>query len=144
MGGAWRLPDAITDQFERWDAAAERRPDRPEHPPKHDVILAAVGRPAIRGATVLTGLSRGLSRIFGTCRVEQRALTWDYWFPHVGIAVDTQILPDDEADAKCAWASERDIIYCSLQSNPTETGTLNVTLLRQVAAERLHPSESSC
>lgn len=143
-GGAWRLPDAITDQFERWDAAGEHRPDRPEHPPRHDVIVAAVGRPAIRAATVLTGLSHGLSRIFGACSVEGRALTWEYWFPHIGLAVDTALLPDDEADAKCAWASERDIIYCSRQSNPSETGAVNLALLRHVAAERLGTPELPC
>ena len=111
-------------------------PDRPERKQTSDPIITATGMTfAIRHATTLTEMFHGKPRHLGDCRIGGLVTTWDYWFPHLGIAVDVQRATDQQADAKLAWATERNILYFSPQVNATN-GRINTELLTQAATER--------
>jgi hypothetical protein len=77
--------------------------------------------------------SDGTKIHFGACEAGKRLLPFRYWFPHLGIAVDTkgpEYLPDTEA--KRAWCYARNIIYFAAR-DLKEDGMM---LLRQLADER--------
>ena len=117
-------------------ALGDVRPARERTAPV-DRIVATVGlRYHERRTMQLIGMARGAKRQLGSCLLNGRAVVWDYWFPHLGIAVDARMLEAPEVDAKCAWATVHGVIYCSPQVNVDDDGRFNFALLAQVAAER--------
>lgn len=63
------------------------------------------------GATNLVGLSHGEQKYLGQCRLNGRALAFDLWWPHLGVAIDFQAKPDEEIQTKRDWAVERFVAY---------------------------------
>jgi hypothetical protein len=81
---------------------------------KREQLFEAVGiRYAEHHASNLVGLSRGVRRPFGSCVEAGRTLTFEYWFPHLGIAVDLQPVAEGDVLAKQAWCEPRAIMYFS-------------------------------
>lgn len=56
-------------------------------------------------------------RDFGACRHENRTYVFDFWSPHLGIAVDVRkILDTTEVDAKAEWCKSLGIHYAAVLS----------------------------
>ena len=119
--------------FDLVPAEAGERPARAVKDPVLDAVGTAF---AVRHATTLTVMKRAQAAWLGECWVNGHPVTWDYWFPHLAIAVDTTRNDEQVVDEKLAWATERNILYFSPQSNTTDAGRFNWPLLTEVAAER--------
>lgn len=119
--------------------------------------MAAVGtRIHFRDASVLVGLSGGAQKYLGSCMVDGRTVTFDFWFPHLGIAVDEGVpkrddlmatgqrpigravapygrrrkpISDAEIQAKFEWCRTRGIVYAAPADNDLEA-------LRAIAEQR--------
>ena len=84
--------------------------------PRSHPILNAVGIAfAQRNAMRLLGLSHGVKRDLGTCIFRQLPVTFDWWFPHLGIAIDEHVPPGGilEVEYKRQWChtDDRRILY---------------------------------
>lgn len=111
---------------------------------RHDAIVEAIGaRFCVRNAHELVGVVRGRRRSLGACAVAPHApFKWDYWFPHLGIAVDRAVLSEEETHAKVAWADAHGIIYFSPRANAFES-KLDLIGLAEVAARRRAAAEEA-
>ena len=105
-------------------------------------IQEAVGSPfAVLGASKLTGISRGSRRELGACLFEGRPLRFDFWFPHLGIAVDQNKRPDVELDLKRKWCEDNKVIYrepCQVESDE------GIDTLREMAQQRREGLVEEC
>ncbi len=128
--------DVVAESLDRLTADPLRAPDRPQRRRAADPICAAVdGAFCLRNAHQLIGMSHGQRRDAGVCVIDGRPATFDYWFPHLGIAVDT-LIDRATSDAKLIWATEQSVLYFSAYANNTEQEQINVELLTIVANER--------
>ena len=127
--GGMRAPWASEDPREHYY-------DRPERRPPRDVIHAVVGGFCLRRTTILTGLAHGAKREFGAVRIDGRETTWDYWYPHLGIAVDRTIRGAEEHAMKLAWATGHDIVYFSPYTNTRTPGRVDLEQLAEAVQER--------
>lgn len=92
-------------------------------------IEEAVGsRWAVRRATHPIGMSRGKQKLFGSCVWDGQPCRFDWWFPHLGIAVDE--ISEDELNQRFAefehrreWCDERCIIYTIIPRLDRRPGT---------------------
>lgn len=54
-------------------------------------VVAAINAPLHEErAVALVGMSAGVRRYFGACRHDGHEVSFDFWFPHLGIAVDVE------------------------------------------------------
>lgn len=96
-------------------------------------ILALVGlRFAVRRASNLTGIGSDGKREFGHCLHNGKMVTFEFWFPHIGVAIDTVPPPggDAEITTKISWCLERGILYFPPGTEP-ETVKETVRLRRE-------------
>lgn len=129
---------------------------RPVHP-----VVAAIGAPLYEErAVALVGMLSGLRRYFGACRHDGHSVYFDFWFPHLGIAVDvedssggtdafrpwsrqgrsglvsagvpapTRRLDDGELTAKTEWCAAQGVVYVAPED------ARDVEMLRELAARR--------
>lgn len=103
----------------------------------HDAVVDAVGtRFCVRAAHDLIGMVRGERRHIGGLRLGPHdPVRWGYWFPHLGIAVDTDVHGPAEVAARAAWAEGQGILYFSPRVNAPDQ-RLDLIGLATVAAQR--------
>lgn len=103
-------------------------PSRRIHP-----IVEVIGeRFVMQNVQHLQGVRDGGQYQIGTCRHQGRPVVFQWWFPHVGIAVDV-VAPNGseaEVDTKRAWCIEKEVLYFG----PTDA--MDTDMLRELAAER--------
>lgn len=61
----------------------------------------------------LIGFRNGERKDVGICLHTGQPVTWQAWWPHLGVAADCTMPPggEDEVDTKRAWALERFVYY---------------------------------
>lgn len=68
-----------------------------------------------RDAVFLRGMRKGSQSVIGACVLNGERLAFDFWFPHLGIAVDTpetrNCRSEAVVEAKASWCAEREVIY---------------------------------
>lgn len=79
--------------------------------PDHPVCRAVGARFAQFHASKLVGMRHGERVEMGRCVHEGRECVFDFWFPHIGMAIDAEPRTDGEIQAKWVWALARDLIY---------------------------------
>ena len=87
--------------------------------------------------TALVGVLSGKQKFMGQCLLNGRALAFDLWFPHLGVAIDWdgRRTTPEEIDTKRAWchAGDRFIIYFA----PVDLDEDGVRALGDLMRERL-------
>lgn len=103
-------------------------PSRRVHP-----IVEVVGeRFAMQDVDYLQGVRNDEQYLIGRCQYKGRDTIFQWWFPHVGIAIDTVMPRDGEAEvkAKQAWCAEHLVIYFG----PADCA--DTDMIRELAMER--------
>ena len=87
--------------------------------------------------SILHGVGRdGKKRDFGACSVNGKQVKFDWWCPHLGIAIDTSDQLQEEIDAKLRWvkAEDRRILYFP-PTTPIELIAANAATRRKAREE---------
>lgn len=108
--------------------------------PRRSSIQEAVGAAfCLKPATHLVGLSRGIQKNLGSCIWQGQICRFDWWFPHLGIAVDEVSTEElerrlSEFDHRREWCAERFINYTIIPPDDRRPGMFHV---RQEALDAL-------
>lgn len=102
-----------------------------------DAVARAAGQPSVQcqlRTHILVAHVHGRSTLLGSLRHRHEPVVWDYWFPHLAVAVDRAGRPDHEQQAKLAWANAHGVLYFSCQTNSDEPGRLDLRKLQTEVA----------
>lgn len=93
-------------------------------------VVRVIGPYVQIGAVRLVGMSRGRRVDCGTCELDGTFLRFDFWSPHLGIAVDVRPHESErETERKADWCYQNKIIYVAPDK-------LDIAVLAEMAIER--------